>query len=351
MRRLDTVASARTLRDYVPKNQEEKREILFDAALMLDLPRHPPSADPPPPVEEQIATLRKLRDVLATPQVRGRPGPLGKSVRRLLLHLNRFLRRVQTLPDPAPALAELERVLLGSFPEQVRRLQRALEPQHVTLESLPEEIRRRMLVADGHARVQVFPKEDLSDTRALEHFVDEVRAIEPEATGVAVNVLEFGRATVASLQRALVLALLAMTILLAILLHRTSDVVLVLAPLVVAGLLTGGAMVVLGISFNFANVVVLPLLLGIGVDSGIHLVRTWSGNAAVSGAGLLGTTSARAVLFSALTTIASFGSLALSAHRGIASLGMLLVIGMILMLGANLVFLPALLALRDRRRG
>jgi len=350
MRRLDAVASARTLSDYVPAEQDEKREILFDVALMLDLPHRPPSDEPPPPVDEQIETLRTLRDLLARPEVRGRRGTLGKSIRRLRLHLDGFLRRVESLADPQPALAELEGVLLGGFPAQVRRLQLALEPEHVTIDSLPAELRERMLAPDGHARVQVFPKEDLSDTRALERFVDEVRSLDPDATGVAVNVLEFGRATVVSLQRALILAVVAITIVLAVLLHRTSDVVLVLAPLAVAGILTGGAMVLLGIPFNFVNVVVLPLLLGIGVDSGIHLVRTWSGDEALSGAGLLGTTSARAVLFSAFTTMASFGSLALSPHRGIASLGVVLVIGMLLTLAANLVFLPALLALRDRHR-
>jgi len=350
MRALDSVASARTLRDFVPTDQEEKRDILFDAALLLDLPRHVPSTEPMPSTAEQIATLRTLRDLLASPGIRGRPGTLGKSIRRLRLHLDRFLERVAELADPTPALAELQNVLLGSFPAQVTRLQAALEPDEVTLETLPRELRRRMLAPDGHARVQVFPKHDLSDTRELERFVDEVRSVDSEATGVAVNVLEFGRATVLSLQRALVLALVAMTLLLAILLHRTSDVVLVLAPLFVAGVLTGGAMVLFGIPFNFVNVVVLPLLLGIGVDSGIHLVRTWSSDDTISGAGLLGTTSARAVMFSAFTTVASFGSLALSPHRGIASMGLLLVIGMLLMLMANLVFLPALLALRDRWR-
>jgi hopanoid biosynthesis associated RND transporter like protein HpnN len=351
LRRLDVVASARTLRDYVPTAQDQKRDILFDAALMLDLPSHGVADEPPPPpVDEQIATLRALRDVLARPGIRGRRGPLGRSIRRLRLQLDAFLRRVATLRDPRPALAELEGVLLGGFPAQIRRLQRALEPERVTLDSLPAELRERMLAPDGHARVQVFPKEDLSDTAALERFVDAVLRVEPDATGVAVNVLEFGRATVVSLQRALVLAFVAITILLAILLHRASDVVLVLAPLVVAGVLTGGAMVVLGVPFNFANVVVLPLLLGIGVDSGIHLVRTWSSDEDVSGAGLLGTTSARAVLFSAFTTMASFGSLALSPHRGIASLGIVLVIGMLITLAANLVFLPALLVLRERAR-
>jgi predicted RND superfamily exporter protein len=115
-----------------------------------------------------------------------------------------------------------------------------------------------------------------------------------------------------------------------------------------AAALTAGSMVLLGIHFDFVNVVVLPLLLGIGVDSGIHLVHR-AGEASADE--LLETTTARAVLFSALTTVASFGSLAFSGHRGISSMGKLLVSGMLLNLACNLVFLPALLALRKARRG
>jgi predicted RND superfamily exporter protein len=106
-------------------------------------------------------------------------------------------------------------------------------------------------------------------------------------------------------------------------------------------------MVALGLSFNFANVVVLPLLLGVGVDSGIHLVYSARSVRADEGM-LLETTTARAVFYSALTTIASFASMAGSGHRGISSLAVVLVCAMVLTLAANLVFLPALLALRRR---
>jgi len=130
---------------------------------------------------------------------------------------------------------------------------------------------------------------------------------------------------------------------------------LVLFPLLLAAAATAGLSIVFGISFNFGNVIVLPLLLGIGVDSGVHMVHRFragsarvdaSGSAESAGRGLLGTSTAQAVFFSALTTIASFGSLALSAHVGFSSLGKLLMIGVTLTLVCNLVVLPALLALR-----
>jgi hopanoid biosynthesis associated RND transporter like protein HpnN len=348
LRLLPEVEMALTLRDYVPADQEEKREILADAALMLDTPggaQEPAQLD----VKEQIAALRSLVEVLSAEDLSRRATPLGASIRQLRTQVDQFLTLVDGLDDPRLALEELQAVLLGGFPAQVERLQGALEPDEVTLASLPRELRVRLLAADGHARVQVFPRDDLAETPALNAFVDAVRLLEPDATGVAVNILEFGRATVLSLQQAITLAFVIITVLLVALLRRGADAALVLAPLVVAGVLTGGAMVVLDVPFNFANLVVLPLLLGIGVDSGIHLVRA-AQDTPGGGAGLLRSTTAAAVFFSAVTTVVSFGSLAFSPHNGVASLGVVLVTGMLITLACNLVFLPALLTLRSRER-
>ena len=117
-------------------------------------------------------------------------------------------------------------------------------------------------------------------------------------------------------------------------------------PLLLAGAMTGAVSVLAGLSVNFADVIVVPLLLGIGVDSGIHLVHRHRGERAVQG--LLVTSTPRAILWSALTTIASFGSLGFATHLGMASLGQLLCLGVVVTLAANLLFLPALLALFDR---
>ena len=133
----------------------------------------------------------------------------------------------------------------------------------------------------------------------------------------------------------------------ATLMRRVRDVALVFAPLALAALLTVAASVPTGLSFNFANVIVLPLLFGLGVASAIHLVlreRAGSGLA-----GLFGTSTPRAVVFSALTTIGSFASIALSSHPGTSSMGILLALAITLSLLCTLVVLPALMALAARR--
>jgi predicted RND superfamily exporter protein len=122
----------------------------------------------------------------------------------------------------------------------------------------------------------------------------------------------------------------------------------VLLPLALALALTIAVMALLGMSFNFANVIALPLLLTLGVAFGIYLVlrHREAGSVAV----LLASSTPRAVLFSALTTLVSFASLMASSHRGTSGMGALLAICLSLALVCTLIVLPALFALEERRR-
>jgi hopanoid biosynthesis associated RND transporter like protein HpnN len=347
--RLPEVERVATLRDFVPADQEEKREILAEVALLLEAP---PAAEAPAPPsrDEKIASLRELAAAVDVEWAHTSQTALARSAALLRSELVPLLARLEQAPDSSEALARFEGMLLGRLPQRLEQLRRLLEPELVGLEDLPRELRERMVAADGSARVQVFPREDLSDDRALARFVAAVREVEPAAGGLPVNIVEFGRATARSLREASLLAFGAIAGLLLLLWRRPLDVALVLTPLALAGAAAIAGMVLVDMPFNFANVIVLPLLLGMGVDSGIHLVehaRLHEGEASL----LSDSTTARAVLFSALTTLTSFSNLALSGHRGIASLGLLLTAGMTAMLASTLLVLPALIALRRRRRG
>jgi predicted RND superfamily exporter protein len=178
-----------------------------------------------------------------------------------------------------------------------------------------------------------------------------VRSVTPEVAGSAAEVVESSRAVVRAMRQALLSAVVAIALFLLLFWRRVDDTALVLFPLGLAAALTVATAVLLGIPFNFADVIVLPLLLGIGVDSGIHLVH----RARTAGPGetnLLGTGTARAVAYSALTTVASFGTMGLATHMGLATLGRLLTIGVGFTVVCNLVVLPALIALHaPKRRG
>lgn len=346
LRSLPEVASAVTAADYVPADQAEKRAILTKVAPLFVLPES--GGAKPAGADERWRAVEGLRAVLARVLERSAAdSPLRASAARLDAALERFIGRAESSPDRARALENLERLLLGGISSQVARLRAALAPTPVTLETLPSDLVRHRISADGHARVEVQPRENVGDPAALARFVDAIRTRAPDAVGVGVNVLEFGRATVRSFREAFALAFAAIALFVWSVWRRLAETLLVLAPLVLCSLWTLGAMAALGMDFNFANVVVLPLLLGMGVDSGIHLVAL-SSRVGPDAATLLDSTTARAVFYSAATTIVSFGNLAFSAHRGVASMGLLLVCGMVLMLLGNLVVLPALIALRAR---
>ena len=245
------------------------------------------------------------------------------------------------LPDrQAEKLALLARVPKGLVPGP------PLGP--VTVEDLPAPLRERYLAPDGRARVEVFAREDLTRPGALDHFADAVAAVRPDAAGAAMGTVAFARAIVDALRQALGTALAVIVALLLLLWRSPRDAAITLAPLFLGSLLIAAITVLAERPFNFANVIVLPLLLGIGVDSGIHLVHRHR-----LGLGgdrdILHTSTARAVLFSALTTVVSFMTLAFASHGGIGSLAFLLTTGIAVMLVANLLLVPALLARFGRR--
>jgi hopanoid biosynthesis associated RND transporter like protein HpnN len=346
VRELPLVHRAITLADFVPADQEEKLAILADLRLLLEPMQREGRARLPESVDAQVAALRELHDFLTRFPLDERRSPLRDSVQLLRGRLAEFLERVERERNPAAALARLDQVLLGNLPRQIGRLRSALDPGSLGLAQLPDQIVKRMRAPDGRARLQIFASENLEQRGALYRFFDAVSELIPHGTGMAVDLVEFARTTVDALRQALLVALLAITAIVWLLWRNLVDTALVILPLLVGALLTTAAMVLLGFSFNFANVLVIPLLLGIGVDTGIHLMHRWQ--RALIGEDLLETVTARAAFYSAATTIASFGNLALSAHRGIRSLGILLVVAMLFTLLANLVFLPALLSLRER---
>ena len=221
----------------------------------------------------------------------------------------------------------------------LRQLSDALTPTRVTLASMPAAMRSEWIAADGTARIQVFPKDTSNDPRALSDFSDTVLKIAPDATGAPISIRESGRTIVSAFVEAGILSFITILVLLAAVLRRAADVMMTLAPLILAGLLTMGSCVVLGQPLNFANIIALPLLLGIGVAFNIYFVVAWRAGAK----NFLQSSLTRAVIFSAATTASGFGTLWLSRHPGTASMGELLMISLFWTLVTTLFVSPALL--------
>lgn len=342
------VDQAVTLADFVPEDQEEKLYLLEEMNVFLfPVFQTEETKAPPGPAErrEAVSAFRaKLTELLASPNA----GPLREPARSLAGRLERLLEGAGGAGhDPDEALLALEASLLTALPARLERLRQSLGAEEVTLESLPADVRARQIAADGRALVEVIPADDLSDNDAMRRFVRAVKAVAPEATSSPVLMIEAGDAVIEAFVEAGIIAFVGITLLLAVVLRSLADTVLVLLPLLLAAALTVAATVLLGISFNFANVIAIPLLLSLGVAFGIHVVLRRRALASVSE--MLATSTPRAVLFSALTTMCSFGTLAISHHRGTASMGQLLFISLTFALVCTLVVLPAMLELRARR--
>lgn len=351
---LDTVSRAVTLSSFVPADQDDKLDVLDDLSFFLEPALHDAQEAVTPTTADEAYEATKALDAaiaaeLASTEGTQDPDELNyrEGLERLSSVLVKLRAEIANAPAPDGRTRELETSLFGDVPRWLESLENALHPEPVRLEDLPASIVSRYRAPDGRARVEVFPTGDVSARGNLEAFVSSVQAIAPTTAGSAVEIVESGRAIVLALKQAFTGTLLIVALLLMLLWRSVRDTMLVLSALGLAAVLTAATTVVLDLPFNFADVIVLPLLLGVGVDSGIHLLhRHRSGDHS----GVLETSTARGVLFSALTTIASFGTLGFSTHRGIASLGLLLTIGLVYVLLANLVFLPALLNWMERDR-
>ena len=337
LRLLPQVDKVVTAANLVPVEQEEKLAIVADLNIFYATLG---TSDPVPVTEaERGAAFEVLRQTLQ--RAADRPlKELSDAARKLDA-------RMEELSDPEQRIA-FEKDVFEFFAPQVERLKLALSARPVALNDLPPEVLGRYLAPSGRARVQVYPSENLEDPDALARFVVAVREISPGATDSPVEILESGRAVVNSVVTAALISIVAVSAMVFVMMRSVRDTLLVLIPLILAALYTVAATVALGMPFNFANVIVLPLLMGLGVASGIHLVSR--AREEHSGTVAFATSTPRAVTFSALTTIASFGSLAVSSHRGTASMGELLMLSIGLTLVCTLIVLPSLMQLWPARK-
>jgi hopanoid biosynthesis associated RND transporter like protein HpnN len=340
LEKLPVVEKTLTLSDLVPRMQEEKIQLINDMALFM----------PPVPQELRIVThptdetlkaLGAFGDALAD-FLKNNPGDLP-AAQPLLECIEKVLDQAHHSKAVEPIINQLETALLVPLKTLLTQLAQLMQPETFDASQLPPELKANY-VSQGHHRLQVFPRENLSDLKAIERFVIAVQQVDPLATGTPVAIVGAGHAISLAFLQAFIIAVVAITVLLALVTRRTLEVLLILIPLLISLGLTAGTMVLLSIPFNFANIIVVPLLLGIGVDYAIHLIYRFRVEP-MTHDNILQTSTARGVLFSALTTIVSFGSLSLSAHQGTASMGIMLTVCITIMIGSVLVLLPALLHL------
>ncbi len=334
--KLPTVTGTISLDSLVPADQATKLPMIADAASIL-LPTLAVQAVPAPDAAGLRAALgRALPAMQDAARTMAPDAPFAQ--------VTADLQRLHTAGDAQ--LLTAGRALTRFLPGQLRQLQTVLGAGPVTRADIPPVLAAGWITPDGRAKLQVLPTRAAArDSAGLHRFVAEVTRLAPEASGAAVAIVRSADTIVAAFRLAAIGALAAIGIILLVALRRLLDTALVLAPLVFSTLLTVIAAVLLPLPLNFANIIALPLLLGVGVSFNVYFVMNWRAGMRTP----LGSATARAVLFSALTTATAFGSLAASQHPGTASMGWLLLVSLGCTLLSSLTFEPALLASVSRR--
>ena len=334
-----TVYSAHTLSSFIPTEQHEKIALIADAANLLDFTLNPLDVATPPTDAEVIGSLNRGANQLR--QAATEDSSLSADARRLADELDTLARGSQS------ARAQAAMMLIPGFVTSLEQIRNLLHPRPVSIESLPPELVRQWRAADGRARVSVVPKGDSNDDAVISRFIAAGIKIAPDAAGTAIYQEAYGRAVVDAFIEAGALSFIAICGLLLIALRRARDVAITMTPIVLTGLLTMGTCVLIGQPLNFANIIALPLLFGIGVAFHIYFVMSWR----AGGSHLLTSSLARGVFFSALATATGFGSLWASSHPGTASMGQLLMISLLWTLASALFFQPALMGRNRTQSG
>jgi hopanoid biosynthesis associated RND transporter like protein HpnN len=329
---LPQVAQTRTLSSLVPGDQDTKLALIHAAAAAIDPSLNPKELEPHPTDPDTIAALSAVADRLAK-NADNEQGAGPDAARRLSGLL------AQLASADAAARARVEAAIVEPLRISLDQLRGQLKAQPISLATIPPDLTRDWLAADGQARVQVLPKGDPDDTDTLRKFVTAVLAVEPTATGPAVLLFEAGNTVVQAFVLSGIFALAAIFLLLLIALRRIGDVLLTLVPLLIAGVVTLELCVLIGLPLNFANVIALPLLLGVGVAFKIYYIVAWRAGKT----GLLQSSLTRAVVFSAMTTATAFGSLWLSSHPGTSSMGKLMALSLACTMAAAVLFQPVLM--------
>jgi len=341
---LKEVKAVVTINDFVPTDQQQKLDLVEEIDYIAGpslIPNAPPG--PGPTYEEKLSAIKTFSRRLGLwIEAKGpQPGPASASV-QLADQLKFFLTRLASTDSHSghELMTALSASLLGSLPGRLEALQHSLQAASIGIKDLPADLVRRWVTRDGRYRLEILPRQNLNDSQHLINFITAVRKVAPDATGYPVVIHEGSIVVANAFKKAFTFSLVAIALILLVLMPKKSDAFLVLLPLVLSALFTGACMAILDLPLNFANIIALPLILGIGVDNGIHMVHRYH-TVNRNQRALMHSSTVRSIIFATLTTICSFGNLAASPHLGMASMGKLLTIGISASLVCTLVVLPA----------
>jgi hopanoid biosynthesis associated RND transporter like protein HpnN len=318
----------------IPEQQDSKLPIV--QAIHQQLSQFSTDHSTPAPVASLSHTTRQLAIKLAE---------LADDDTLLSAAAKRLATTIDSTSDVSERLRVFDLQMVADLARELTHLKSVSHPARITETDIPRELGERYIGSNGEFLVRAFARDSLWDYEALARFTTAVTTVDPEATGKAFRTLEGLRQMKSGFEWAAAYALVAIVVVLFLDFQRFGDLLLALLPLGVGVTLTLGLMAAMNVSLNPANMIALPLIVGVGVDNGVHVLHDYR-TRRLETRYRLGFSTGRGVLVAALTTIIGFVALMTARHQGMASLGLALTIGVTSCMVAALVLLPAVLQLK-----
>ena len=359
LRAKPTIRRVESLASFLPEDQGRKLALLRRLGRALDAPR-----EAPPREAVELAgikrALQELADALEDARFEAKRG--GAEEAKLLAGPIGALQRLRRTLDRVPAadstrrLAALQKLLLDGLDQGIALLKQNVHAEPITaaglLAELPSGLRDRLFSGAGgrgQFAVYAYPAQPIWDKAYLGRLITDLRAVSAESTGFPVTHWESSQGIERGFRHAAIVATIVLVLMLLIDFRSPRFTLLALAPLALGMAFMWGGISLLGLSYNFVNIIAFPLIIGIGVASGVHILHRYRQEGEQDVAPVVRFTG-MAIFLSAATTMVGFGSLALAQHRGAASLGLVLLLGVGSCLLTATLFLPAVLELLRRRR-
>ena len=340
LKTLPTVENVESIAAMIPENQKENAEYVKENLAPMLSEIFVEEEDEPFSLKQLHKTLKRIRFKL-----KGREGKEDK-VAQAAKEVDKFFKQIETI-EPKIAEAQLQlfsEELFVDYRGLMEELKQNAEPQFVEISGIPKSLRERYISDKGKYLITVFPSVDIWNLENRERYLKDLRTVDPNVTGSAVHMFNSTRLMTEGYINGGIYAMTAIVIYVFAVFRNLRTVFFILLPVFVGSIWTLGIMDVFDLKLNMANLVILPLILGIGVVNGIHITHRYR-EEEDKNAVVLGKSTGQAVVLSSLTTMIGFGSMMVANHYGVFSLGLVLTLGVFCCLIASITFLPALLKL------
>ena len=338
LEKLSTVGNVESIVSILPEDQKKKIEYIKELRPViknLKVKAEVSSVSQP----SLIKTMRKIRFKL-----QGKEDTGGVAEARQLAQ--RFLdeSEEQSVEIAEKRLNKFSGKLFADYRDKIADLKMNINVSPVSIAEIPESLRKRYVSRNGVYLITVYPSVDVWDIDQREEFVKQLRQVDPSVTGNAIHMFESTRLMRDGYVQGGIYAMVAIFIYILVSFGNIRATLIVLLPVVVGSMWTLGIMDLVGVSLNLANLVILPLIIGIGVVNGVHIVHRYREETDKS-INILSKSTGQGVVLSSLTTMIGFGSLMVADHQGVYSLGLVLTLGVGCCLMASITVLPSILRL------